>query len=1290
MKILAIRGKNLASLAGEFTLDFQQEPLASSGLFAISGATGAGKSTLLDALCLALYDDTPRLSKAAGSKGIALPDGKNKPITAGNTGNLLRRGAAEAFAEVDFVGNDGLHYRASWSIRRAGGKAGGSLQKTNMSLSRLPDLLPVGGSTNQEVKKEIVQRIGLSFEQFTRAVLLAQNEFFAFLKANDNERGELLETLTGSEIYSAISMLSFQREKDERQTLDNLHKQLEGQRPLPEAELAGLQAQLQQAQLDLQRVEQKQGQIEQAKHWLNQLRELQNGAERARQSWLTAQQEQQAAHKQHEYFELVESVQGARPLLDECERSTRELENLARQVQQLQQQVQNAQQARLDAEQQLQQAQKTWQTAQAALQEAQPELDAAKALDAQIEALLPAHRQLQHNAEQAAARVKLCQQQLAQHQTQLTRLQQNWQQGQDWLAQRQAWQELAKDWARWDERLQQVLALQQRQAAVQQEAQQGAQALQQAQQDMAGAGTQGQQAQQELDAAQQQWEMSRQALAAIDIERLQQDLRVQQERRDLLLKARQDQAQWRQASLQEQELQTRLQQQAQELALVQGQLQEAQQAAPEVRARAAQAQQAFQRAHLACSASVEDLRAGLQPDAPCPVCGSAAHPYAELAQPLQHMLQDLQAEAERWQQAQQDNASACASARARLENLQREQNYGLSQVQAHAPLLAAATESWERSRLACAAFLDLAACVEEGLEGQDSGQAQILAQALNEAGRHLQQLQAQEVQWQQARRAQEQAQQRQQQAQQEVNRWQKILAEGQNKLSLLGSAQEARSEQLQQLAQTLDAAYAALDAVLSFMPAWQQQCRQQGQDFHAGLAREVQSWLAQQENCSNLQQQIQQLQLQVQHAQQEQESAAQQEQGVRSEFAASDAHLLQKRAARQALFGGRPWAQVQAALSQAEQQARSAQEAASHALQQQALAAELAQQNGVQLQARREALLEEQDQAGLALERWLSQRNADLNQGYGLLSPEEAQASDDLFAGSMVVLDAAQLRKLLAHDAAWLQAERRQKNARELALHQAHSVWQERQGQVQTALAEKPQLLQELALASEDSNALHNGLQVCASSVQEEKQGLQAEVSRAGLLLAQDADRRRQGQALLAEIEQQKGIHHLWAQLADLIGSADGKKFRNVAQQFTLDILLAYANQHLRQLARRYRLQRVPETLGMMVIDQDMGDEMRSVHSLSGGESFLVSLALALGLASLSSNRVQVESLFIDEGFGSLDADTLRVAMDALDGLQALGRKVGVITHVQEMTERIAVKVLVQKSSGGRSVVLVV
>jgi exonuclease SbcC len=137
-------------------------------------------------------------------------------------------------------------------------------------------------------------------------------------------------------------------------------------------------------------------------------------------------------------------------------------------------------------------------------------------------------------------------------------------------------------------------------------------------------------------------------------------------------------------------------------------------------------------------------------------------------------------------------------------------------------------------------------------------------------------------------------------------------------------------------------------------------------------------------------------------------------------------------------------------------------------------------------------------------------------------------------------------------------------------------------------------------------------------------------------------------------------------------------------------MLLGYANLQLNMLSKRYLLQRIPHSLALQVVDKDMGNEVRTVNSLSGGESFLASLALALGLASLSSNRMKVESLFIDEGFGSLDPDTLNVAMDALERLHNQGRKVGVISHVQEMSERIPVQIKVRKLNGGKSLVEVV
>ena len=229
MRVLAIRGKNLASLSSEFEVDFQSEPLASAGLFAITGPTGAGKSTLLDALCLALYDSTPRLEKAV-ARNSEVPDVGDASIAQHDPRTILRRGAAEGFAEVDFVGNDGIGYRARWSVRRARGKANGKLQNTEMLLQTLVGEQRIGGVKN-EVQQAIRERLGLSFTQFTRAVLLAQNEFSAFLKANDNDRAELLETLTGLDVYTGISMRTYERAKAEQQALQALIDQCAGQQP---------------------------------------------------------------------------------------------------------------------------------------------------------------------------------------------------------------------------------------------------------------------------------------------------------------------------------------------------------------------------------------------------------------------------------------------------------------------------------------------------------------------------------------------------------------------------------------------------------------------------------------------------------------------------------------------------------------------------------------------------------------------------------------------------------------------------------------------------------------------------------------------------------------------------------------------------------------------------------------------------------------------------------------------------------------------------------------------------
>lgn len=206
----------------------------------------------------------------------------------------------------------------------------------------------------------------------------------------------------------------------------------------------------------------------------------------------------------------------------------------------------------------------------------------------------------------------------------------------------------------------------------------------------------------------------------------------------------------------------------------------------------------------------------------------------------------------------------------------------------------------------------------------------------------------------------------------------------------------------------------------------------------------------------------------------------------------------------------------------------------------------------------------------------------------------------------------------------------------------------------------------------------------------EENLNIERALSTMEACLLQQAKNKLTVEQIAKELAEKQTVAERWAKLNKLIGSADGAKFKVIAQSYTLNLLLLHANQHLSYLSKRYKLQQVPDTLALQVIDCDMCDEIRTVYSLSGGESFLISLALALGLSSLSSNNLKVESLFIDEGFGSLDAESLRTAMEALEQLQMQGRKIGVISHVQEMSERISVQVQVHKKVNGKSVLTVV
>ena len=257
-----------------------------------------------------------------------------------------------------------------------------------------------------------------------------------------------------------------------------------------------------------------------------------------------------------------------------------------------------------------------------------------------------------------------------------------------------------------------------------------------------------------------------------------------------------------------------------------------------------------------------------------------------------------------------------------------------------------------------------------------------------------------------------------------------------------------------------------------------------------------------------------------------------------------------------------------------------------------------------------------------------------------------------------------------------------------LNLEQRQRTLAERKSTITEQLKQNDNLLLSLSQQFSDTP---KGLDSCRTEferLEEDKAELNASKGRAQERL----DNHLQAASRLAEqnkrIEAQEKETHRWRILHELIGSADGKKYRNFAQSLTFELVLHYANLQLTQMSDRYALRIDPELsskLELSVEDHYQGAEIRSVKNLSGGESFIVSLALALGLSKMVSGKMQLQSLFLDEGFGTLDEDSLDIALSSLSNLQQSGKTIGIISHVVALKERISTQIQVIPTSGGRS-----
>ena len=233
MKLLKLTIHNMASV-GDATIDFTQSPLSDSEVFLISGKTGAGKSTILDCICLPLYGTAPRF-KNTKINGATLDGTANDAVSVNDPRQILRRNTGEGYAELEFTGNNGIHYIARWGAQRSRKKIEGKLQKKNWTLENIDK--KVSFTKDADIQQEISDAVGLDFNQFCRTVMLAQGDFTRFLNSNDNDKSEILSKITGTEIYSKIGIKIFERFKEEENIYNTLKLKIEGVSILEEDEI---------------------------------------------------------------------------------------------------------------------------------------------------------------------------------------------------------------------------------------------------------------------------------------------------------------------------------------------------------------------------------------------------------------------------------------------------------------------------------------------------------------------------------------------------------------------------------------------------------------------------------------------------------------------------------------------------------------------------------------------------------------------------------------------------------------------------------------------------------------------------------------------------------------------------------------------------------------------------------------------------------------------------------------------------------------------------------------------
>lgn len=1239
MKIISLEGENLASLAAPFHIDFATGMLADAGLFAICGNTGAGKSTLLDAICLSLFDAMPRFSSSNRGAAIGHAGSEEKErLKSNDVRHILTRGAANGFSQVVFELDNGKQYKARWSVKRARNSAQGRFQAQEMQLTDR-QTNQVLATKKTEVLTLIESLIGLNYDQFKRSVLLAQGDFAAFLKAPAKERSELLERITGTQLYSQLSKQAFEKAKEQEQALLVLKSKIgevqllsKDQQTQLANELADINEHISGVnhqhkaftwfELALSEQQQVSTSLTQSKTQLldamalinqqdsiNQILDKIEQAQDARVVFAQLKQQQQAYNQQHELVKKLEQ---------ECTTQQTNFDETQQQSNQLEQ-------LKVQAQQQFEQR----------LPDIELAITKTIELTALSEQLSHMHKQLSLLEDQRNNNVE----KLNHSEQQLTASTQEFNNLQQYLGEHEHIAPLVTQLSTVEQHIHEYSQTKLRGEQYQQSLADNKQQTHTINDTMASLQTALVGHQQQYQQSQQQLNDFAKSFKNSDLQTLERDLGLQQEQHILLTNEQQlivQGLQYQQMISQKNQQHSDIEQELEQLRHSYRQSKQQLDVHLPVRDEAAKAL-ATSKQVMSLSAHRETLITG----EPCALCGSHEHPYSDRNKVGDELIAQLSQRCEQLDyQAKQYHDQLT--------------KYDVMGKQKAEQLQQLVRESNEFSQLIKQLSIK---DISQQRQGEVEHQ---LAKTLN----NVEQLKAQIKQvtaW------VTQAQQLEQQAlkqQHTIASIEQDLLNDQQKLNGLASDYTLTAQSIKQHQQQQVARIEALNAIYSHVQ-WQDILTIDVEllAFKREITTQVEHYKTALETHHALDKHMAQI---------KQQSIALQEQGVQNDaqfrpmlaqYQQDEQRVTSQQEMLRNLTQGQVPQEIKHNLEQEISQLTSAHKNAHDALTLLHNSSLVTQSKLTQTQDHISELTNSIGAIDLQWQNW--QMHLGMNEqaliellGYEqdwIIEQRQSQAHllQQSHAAQAVV---AQQQKQLTH----IDAQLSQRDEEILTLF--------------PALAPNPlasnEAQRKMVLATVDAQLSQFNQQQfeCRSRLEQHNQGM----VRCG--------------ELQVNIEAQQANTQLWQNMKELIGSADGAKFRTFAQSLTLEQMLIGANHHLNDLAPRYSLQRVPGAeLDLQMIDKNMGDEVRSIDSLSGGETFLVSLALALGLGSLTSLQTTIRSLFIDEGFGTLDPDTLEIALSCLDSLQASGRQIGIISHVQGLVERVGTRIQITSIGDGHS-----